>query len=113
MFLVAGCGSAASPTPPPAPAPICEEMELAGQPVLTCEEAVAAAVGSLVSHPTITELRFTYGSLCPPNARCIAPDGTAGTVIVSFANDTQVSIYVSIAGGELVVDPPQPYPPPT
>jgi hypothetical protein len=41
----------------------------------------------------------------------MAPDGSAGTVIVSFGDATQQSVYVRLEAGQLVVDPPVPYPP--
>ena len=78
---------------------------------MTCEAAVSAALDSLSSHPPVTAVDFVYGSICPLNARCMPPDGSAGTVIVTFGDTTQQSVYVRLEAGQLVVEPPLPYPP--
>jgi hypothetical protein len=107
--LLAGCGMLIGD--PQLPSPECEAMEFQAEPVLSCEAAVDAAVESLTSSPAIQALSFQYGSLCPPNARCAGPTGNAGTVIITFVDATQVSVYVSADAGQLAVEPPQPYPP--
>jgi hypothetical protein len=96
----------------PQPRPTCDPTQLGGAPTLTCEAAVSAAVASLPSHGPITALDFMYGSLCPPNARCMPPPGDAGTVIVTFGDGTRRSVYVWLEGGQLRTDPPTAYPPP-
>lgn len=93
------------------PSPECDTTQFGQAPILTCKTAVEAAVESLTSRPAVQALSFQYGSLCPPNARCAPPNGDAGTVIITFADATQVSVYVSV-NGELTVEPPQEYPPP-
>ena len=95
----------------PPPAPDCQTVQLDSPPALTCEAAVEAAIDSLAPHGPITALQFQYGSLCPPNARCMAPDGSAGTVIVTFGDGSQQSVYVGLEGGQLVTQSPAPYPP--
>jgi hypothetical protein len=60
----------------------------------------------------VTELSFQYGRLCPPGARCALSAGNAGTVIITFADTSQVSVYVSLDGGALLVEAAQAYPPP-
>jgi hypothetical protein len=95
----------------PAPQPECDASQFQAPPMLTCEVAVNAALDSLSSHPPVTAVEFVYGSICPPNARCMPPDGNAGTVIVTFGDASQQSVYVHLDGGRLVVDPPVTYPP--
>ena len=109
-IALAGCGILLGG--PQLPSPECEAAEFGQAPILTCETAVEAAVESLTSSPAIQALAFQYGSICPPNARCAGPTGNAGTVIITFVDATQVSIYVSVEAGQLTVEPPQAYPPP-
>jgi len=91
--------------------PECDIAQFNAPPTLTCEAAVSAALDSLSSHPPVTAVEFVYGSICPPNARCMPPDGSAGTVIVTFGDASQQSVFVFLEGGRLVVEPPVPYPP--
>lgn len=105
-LALAACGAFVPP-----PAPTCDTAQFAHPATLTCEVAVDAALDSLSSHPPLTAVEFVYGSICPPNARCMPPDGNAGTVIVTFGDASQQSVYVHLDGGRLVVDPPVPYPP--
>jgi hypothetical protein len=97
---------------PQLPSPDCSAAEGHPEPILSCEVAVQAAVESLTSSPRIQALSFQFGGLCPPNARCAFPTGNAGTVIITFADATQVSVYISVDAGQLTVEPPQAYPPP-
>ena len=95
------------------PSPQCNTEGFEPAPTLTCEAAVQAAVDSLDSSHSVTELTFQYGGLCPPGARCALSAGNAGTVIITFEDTGPVSVLVSIgANGQLVVDAPHPYPPP-
>jgi hypothetical protein len=95
----------------PPPAPECDTARFDPPPTLTCEVAVDAALDLLPSHGPIAALQFLYGSLCPPNARCMAPDGSAGTVIITFGDGSQQSVYVALQSGRLVTEAPAPYPP--
>jgi hypothetical protein len=105
-FILAACSAFVPP-----PAPDCDTAQFAPPAALSCQAAVDGALDSLPSHGPITALQFLYGSLCPPNARCAPPEGDAGTVIVTFGDRTQQSVYVRLEGGRLVTEPPVPYPP--
>lgn len=95
----------------PGPEPKCDTSQFNAPPPLTCQVAVDAALEALPDGRPITAVEFVYGSICPPNARCMPPDGSAGTVIVTFGDTTQQSVYVRLEAGQLVVEPPEPYPP--
>ena len=94
------------------PPPDCDAARFEPPPQLSCEAAVQAAADSLAASSKITAVSFQYGSLCPPNARCLAAMGNAGTVIVTFADASQVFVFVHIDAGQLVVDEAKAYPPP-
>jgi len=108
--LVALALAACSAFVPP-PEPACDPTELGHAPALSCATAVEAALDALPSHGPIAGIVFQYGSICPPNARCMPPDGSTGTVIVTFGDGTHQSVYVRLEGGRLIADPPEPYPP--
>lgn len=93
------------------PSPDCAETRFEPTPGLSCEVAVRAAVDSLASSSPITALSFRYGSLCPPNARCLAKSGNAGTVIVTFADASQVSVFGFLDAGQPHAKAAQAYPP--
>lgn len=95
----------------PPPPPECDTARFDPPPTLTCEAAVTAALDSLPSHGPIAALQFLSGSLCPPNARCMPPDGSAGTVIITYGHGAQQSVYVRLEGGRLVIEAAAPYPP--
>jgi hypothetical protein len=103
---IAGCSALV-----PSPEPECDSTQFDPPPALSCEVAVDAALDSLSSHPPVTAAAFVYGSICPPNARCMPRDGSAGTVIITFGDASQQSVYVRLEGGRLVVEAPAPYPP--
>jgi len=90
----------------------CDDTQFRPPPTLSCDVAVDAALGSLSSHPPITALAFVYGDVCPPNARCLAPSGSYGTLIITFGDGSQQSVHVGLDGTRMTVEEPRPYPPP-
>jgi hypothetical protein len=68
---------------------------------LTCEAAVDAARQQLASVSGVTGLRFEY-SRCPPNARCVFPDGATGNVIATLSDGRELGLFVGIDPDGLV-----------
>lgn len=107
VALLSGCGLFV-----PQLYPTCDAASFEGEPALSCEAAVAAALDALPSHGPVSEAEFIYGSLCPPNARCMPPDGSAGTVIFTFSDGRQLSVYVRLDGARIAAQEAEVYPPP-
>jgi len=118
--VVAGCAaisSAPSSSLPVAsavasPEVACDSAQFQPTPSLTCGPAIAAALAVLTPvHPPIIREEFRWGGLCPPGAPCAPPLGNAGIVIVGFASEPSVFVYVSAeAGGVVAASSPALYP---
>jgi hypothetical protein len=107
VALLGGCSAFVPPL-----YPTCKATSFDPEPALDCEAAVTSAADALPGHGPITEAEFMHGGLCPPNARCMPPDGTAGTVIFTFSDGRQLSVYVHLDGSRIVADEAEVYPPP-
>ena len=114
--VVAGCAAPSSaPSALASPAVICDGSQFQPTPSLTCGPAIAAALAVLAVltpvHPPIIREEFRWGGLCPPGAPCAPPLGNAGIVIVGFASEPSVFVYVSAeAGGVVAASSPALYP---
>jgi hypothetical protein len=87
----------------------CDDTQFQQPATLSCDAAVDAALESLSSHAPIKAAQFVYGLVRP---RCRLPtSGEAGTVIITFGNGSQQSVFVWLDGTRLAVDKPSPYPP--
>jgi len=73
----------------------CGGAEMDPPPRLTCDVALDAAREKLASVAGITALRFEY-AICPPNARCMWPNGDVGTVTATLAGGDAVQALVHI-----------------
>ena len=88
----------------------CEEVERDPPAPLSCDAAVSAARPQFAAIANVTGLRFQYDE-CAPNApRCEFLFGTAGSVIASLGNGSEVAVFVSIADdGSVQTEGPMPF----
>lgn len=101
--ILAACGALAPAT--------CDAGGFVGNPELSCDQAIAAARVQYAATPGIIELVVQYGTLCPPNARCVPPAGDIATVIAILEDGSELYVTVRIGpDGAVSADPPQPVP---
>ena len=105
LFL-AGCGQ-------PLPKPECDPAQTPDS-VLTCDEAVRAALGALPNgHPPITRIQFGYGSLTGSSFLGSYPAGdqpTYGVVVFTWADGSRRQyVGLTVYHGQLTVGEPAPY----
>lgn len=99
VVLASGCASLAPAT--------CDPPEFDPPGRLRCDVVVAAAREQMADVAGVSRLEVLWGG-CPPNARCVAPDGNMARVIGTIAEGRQVVVFVFIdAGGVIQADPPQ------
>ena len=113
-FVVA-CAAPPSDAPSPSavasPAVVCDGSRFQPPPTLTCGPAILAAEAALGrAHPGIVREEFRWGDLCPPDAPCVPPTGSAGVVIFDFATGQPLFVYLSAEAGGVVASSPAPHP---
>jgi len=105
-LLLAACGEQL-------PKPECDPAQTP-ESVLTCDEAVRAAVGALPNgHPPITRIQFGYGSVTPTYFVGNYPAGdepTYGYVVFTWADASRRQyVGLEVYHGQLTVGKPAPY----
>lgn len=92
--------TAAAGPPNSGPVTICGDVPASYKgvfvPFLTCDEAIAAALGSLPNeHPEIARIEFGFGDYCEATAPCpTGIDLLNGYVLVSYATGPRILISV-------------------
>lgn len=80
----------------------CEESQFDAPGRLTCETAAAAAREALANVTGITRLEVRW-SVCPANARCVAPDGSSATVLATRSGPGDLlSVFVRVGEDRIV-----------
>jgi hypothetical protein len=85
--LLTAC-AVAQPTTTPRPSFLqnCAPTTPEAPPALTCDQAIAAALGALApNHPRIVKVEFHYGIPCDPSTYCPLGAPDVGYVIVQMA----------------------------
>jgi hypothetical protein len=130
VVALAACGTSPEPTPsshrasaeptvtqgalPPVE---CDSSQFTPLPILTCDEAVAAALERVVLTASPLAIRFHYGDYCVPGQFCPATRPDRGFVVIEFAGGQGPDLYVPITfddiGGQrgAVAGTPATYPP--
>jgi len=100
-----GCGSVAQQSPT-GPLVRCDDGRIEPPARLTCEAAITSAMAGSNPPQAVVEINFRYGTLCPPNARCMAPDGSHGVVLVELVDRSCMSSVVHVTDtGTVVAEP--------
>ena len=102
LVVVSGCASVVPAT--------CEEPDFDPPAQLGCDAAIGAARTAFAGVSGIVGLRVEYFNICPPNARCVAPDGSSAAVVATLGDRSELFVRVYLdEGGMVQADPPQPY----
>jgi hypothetical protein len=112
VTVIAACGPSAQEATPTI-AIDCDPMRWDPPARLTCEAAMNAAAGKVLTlgRGPIVAASFRYGPWCPPNARCVGPIPDRGYVVFRFDDGLEdLMVDVAVTGGILSAGDPQAVP---
>jgi len=110
IALVA-CAPSADPPRAQTPEVDCDPAQIEPAPRLSCDNAVLAAL-AVTGTAGVRRVSFRYGTPCPPNARCVAPTGDEGYVVIALIDGRCGVVTTALEGGTVRTSALGSWPPP-